>query len=353
MENIKKYVEILDLCNGVHNKKDVRGWNTLYEFDNTSSNKDFDARVYKQGNHIVLAFAGSDMARINDLKNDVHIMLTPQKIPSQYGDAERLYNLVRSKYPNATIEFTGYSLGASIANLLSHRTGLASYALAPVGSKNIARAYPDYFKYDDSKITTYGRMGDFLFNQNLKYNNQSGKIIILPDLDKNERGKNLPVAENHYLHNFKSYQFYQAKLYQQNNFTKGQPTGYAVSLESEHIFTPSEIGQMSPDEFSQNEAAIMQQMENGLIQDNEPQTDYSGYTNPITGSGQIFTREDIGSMTLDEYSQNENAINAQLNTIGVPANQELEMATHSGGVIYVRPYVRSDGTPVRGYYRSN
>lgn len=65
MENIKKYVETLDLCNGVQNKNDVRGWNTLYEFDNTSSNKDFDARVYKQGNHIVLAFAGTNMTKMN------------------------------------------------------------------------------------------------------------------------------------------------------------------------------------------------------------------------------------------------------------------------------------------------
>lgn len=190
MENIKKYVETLDLCNGVQNKNDVRGWNTLYEFDNTSSNKDFDARVYKQGNRIVLAFAGTNLIRANDVLNDISIWNSKhyQHIPSQYGDAERLYNLVRAKYPSAEIEFTGYSLGASIANLLSHRTGLASYALAPVGSKNIARAYPDYFKYDDSRITTYGRMGDFLFNQNLKYNNQSGKIVILPDLNKNERG---------------------------------------------------------------------------------------------------------------------------------------------------------------------
>lgn len=130
-------------------------------------------------------------------------------------------------------------------------------------------------------------------------------------------------------------------------------SGQFVKSQNDHIFTPSEIGQMSPTEFLQNESVIMQQMEKGLIQDKEPQTNYSGYTNPITGSGQIFTREDIGSMTLDEYSENEKAINAQLNTIGVPANQELETATHFGGVIYVRPYVRGDGTPVRGYYRSN
>lgn len=54
-------------------------------------------------------------------------------------------------------------------------------------------------------------------------------------------------------------------------------------------------------------------------------------------------------MSTDEYSQNEAAIFAQMNSIGIPTNSEL---SHAGGTIYVEPYVRSDGTPVRGYYRS-
>ena len=61
MTNMKKFEEILDLCNGVQHKRDVHGWNTLYEFDNSSQNKDFDARVYKQGNRIVIAFAGTNI----------------------------------------------------------------------------------------------------------------------------------------------------------------------------------------------------------------------------------------------------------------------------------------------------
>ena len=129
MTNINKFKETLDLCNGAHNKRDVQGWNTLHEFDNSSQNKDFDARVYKRGNRIVIAFAGSDVGRKNDLRNDYNIMLKKASIPSQFGDAERLYNQVKSKYPNANIEFTGYSLGGSIANLMSHRTDLPSHAL--------------------------------------------------------------------------------------------------------------------------------------------------------------------------------------------------------------------------------
>ena len=70
-------------------------------------------------------------------------------------------------------------------------------------------------------------------------------------------------------------------------------------------------------------------------------------------SNRIFTREDIASMTGDEYLQNENAINSQWGKIGIPTNgdMEREMITN-GNIVYVKPYTRQDGTKVKGYYRS-
>ena len=83
------------------------------------------------------------------------------------------------------------------------------------------------------------------------------------------------------------------------------------------------------------------------------QVDYSGYLNPATGDGKIFSREAISQMSVDEYAGNESAIMAQLKTIGIPHEAELEEASITrGGLIYVRPYTRSDGTEVSGYWRS-
>ena len=83
------------------------------------------------------------------------------------------------------------------------------------------------------------------------------------------------------------------------------------------------------------------------------QVDYSGYLNPATGDGKIFSREAISQMTGDEYTDNESAIMAQLKSIGIPYESDLELASmHGGGLVYVRPYTRSDGTEVRGYWRS-
>lgn len=131
-----------------------------------------------------------------------------------------------------------------------------------------------------------------------------------------------------------------------------KPTGFAAPMTedfgSEHIFTPDEIGNLSSEQFNKYENQIMAQLRDGKI-NNQNDNDFSGYQNSVMGNSKIFSREDIGQMSTDEYSQNEAAIFAQMNSIGIPTNSEL---SHAGGTIYVEPYVRSDGTPVRGYYRS-
>ena len=71
--NKEKYIETITLCNGAQNNMNVPHWTTLSEFDNTSKNKDFDAKVYKQGDRVVIAFAGTNTKRINDLLNDKSI----------------------------------------------------------------------------------------------------------------------------------------------------------------------------------------------------------------------------------------------------------------------------------------
>ena len=81
--------------------------------------------------------------------------------------------------------------------------------------------------------------------------------------------------------------------------------------------------------------------------------DYTGYVNQETGDGKIFSRELISQMRGDEYTSSEPAIMAQLRSIGIPYESDLELASISGGgVVYVKPYTRADGTEVRGYYRS-
>lgn len=135
---------------------------------------------------------------------------------------------------------------------------------------------------------------------------------------------------------------------------EGKPTGFASPISnSGHIFTPEEIGKMTTQEFTKNESVIMNQIKNGQIQQQDNQQNFSGYKNPISGSSQIFSREDIGAMSTKEYTDNEKAIHAQIKSIGAPTTSELHTAASTGGgAVYVEPYIRADGKQVKGYYRS-
>ncbi len=67
------------------------------------------------------------------------------------------------------------------------------------------------------------------------------------------------------------------------------------------------------------------------------------------------TREDVGSMSSDEFVKLEKEIDAQTKLFNgtMPTNGDLQReATSGGGVVYVNSYTCSDGTEVKGYYRS-
>lgn len=73
------------------------------------------------------------------------------------------------------------------------------------------------------------------------------------------------------------------------------------------------------------------------------------FFNKVKNSDRIFTREEIGEMSSDEFRSNEKAIDYQLKEIGVPASSDLSV---SEDVVFVHSYTRDDGTKVKSHYRS-
>ena len=123
-----------------------------------------------------------------------------------------------------------------------------------------------------------------------------------------------------------------------NNWLPGISTGFAAQIDNDQLVKLGQ--QLGLQSFF-------------LTNPQQQESKLSGYTNPLTGSSRIFTREDIDAMSTGEYSEFEKAIMAQLNSIGVPSNSDMELETiTTGGVVYVHPYTRSDGTEVKGHYRS-
>lgn len=99
----------------------------------------------------------------------------------------------------------------------------------------------------------------------------------------------------------------------------------------------------------------LQSLHAQFLQSQQNPSNLFGYTNPLTGNNRIFTREEVGAMRPDEFAQHEQEIMAQVKAMNgkMPTNKDLQQeAITGGGVIYVNSYTRSDGTEVKGYYRS-
>ena len=54
--------------------------------------------------------------------------------------------------------------------------------------------------------------------------------------------------------------------------------------------------------------------------------DLANYINPISNKKEIFTREDIGKMTTKEYEENEKKIMLQMNSVGIPTDEDLKFS---------------------------
>ena len=129
-------------------------------------------------------------------------------------------------------------------------------------------------------------------------------------------------------------------LYLKNK--NGVPTGQAANIEITRL--AQQLGLQSFNIEIPQQVQI-QQNQSGLF----------GYTNPLTGSNHVYTREEVGQMNSSEFAKHEKEIDAQTRAFNgtMPTNGDLQReAMTGGGVVYVNSYTRSDGTQVRGYYRS-
>ena len=123
----------------------------------------------------------------------------------------------------------------------------------------------------------------------------------------------------------------------QNN---GKPLGFAADIDINRL--AQQLGLQSFNmEIPQQHRP---QQQSGLF----------GYTNPLTGSNHIYTREEVGKMNSSEFTKHEKEIDAQTRAFNgtMPTNGDLQREAMTGGVVYVNSYTRSDGTKVKGYYRS-
>lgn len=219
---------------------------------------------------------------------------------------------------------------------------LAAYVFDTAVNMGVSRA-KEFLAKSGNDLNTYEQLRRNKYNQFVEYDSSQRCFL---------QGWNNRINS---LREFVDNEFPEEETFNDNVVPSLLLQGYVDTIyfpRSNVLYSRNDIENMTQEEFENNEEAIMQQLSNGLIVQDAEASKYSNYTNPISGDNKIFSREDIENMSFEEYAKDEKLIQAQLNSIGIPSNSDLQKLINGGNVIYVNEYVRSDGTFVKGYYRS-
>jgi len=102
---------------------------------------------------------------------------------------------------------------------------------------------------------------------------------------------------------------------------------------------------------------VMERMRAGkLITHPSDKRKYTGFAANIEDEtdlpqGKVFTAEEIGKLSTDDFQKFEKYIDKQLKEFGVPREYQAKDMVSKRDLIWVDDYKRDDGTPVKGYYR--
>ena len=302
IETTKFDNEIKALAQGVYkgNEKSIpKDWIKVSEYDKKSG---FHGEAFYKDGKVVIAMRGTDDFVNDFVKEDIgHLAM--KKLPNQYVDAQKFYEKVRKDFPNQEIIFTGHSLGGSLAQLMSNKTGHETVTFNAYGVRDILQGN---VRDNLDNIRNYGNVDDSTYNLNLR--NQLGKTYVIGYGKGSEYITKSP--EGDYLGGTKPSQKHCIE-------TMG-------NLEDAIEFKPNYLeGQINMD------------------------IDFKDIDN-----NRVFTNEEIGQMSTNEFERLENFINQQVTAGKIMSDAQARQQVHTGNLIYVNSYTRSDGTEVKGYYRS-
>jgi len=293
--------EMKALSIGVYkgNEKSIpKDWIKVSEYDKKSG---FHGEAFYKDGKVVIAMRGTDEFVNDFIKEDIR-HLAKKKLPNQYVDAQKFYEKVRKDFPDQEIIFTGHSLGGSLAQLMSNKTGHEAVTFNAYGVRNILQGY---VRDNLENIRNYGNINDTVFNNNI--DNQLGSTYVIK------------------------------KNYDKASITKGAE-GYLGGLDPYFHHKAEWMGDLEDAvEYKPNRLE-------GRVNMNIDFKDID--------TNRVFTNEEIGQMSPDEFSRLENFINQQIAEGKVMPEAQAKQQVQTGDLIYVNSYTRSDGTEVKGYYRS-
>ena len=163
---------------------------TLLDFISTSSG--FRAAAFQSpSGEIVFSFKGTDfdlssvkgyIEADNDISNaDAQIALGMSlNLPTQFADAEKFVNSVLASHPKADYTFTGHSLGGSLAQYMTYKTGHKSTTFNGPGIGSLVESVTgekiNYSAYENLS-TNYANESDLIGNLWNNFRIGNNKVI--------------------------------------------------------------------------------------------------------------------------------------------------------------------------------
>lgn len=292
------------------NKRNIEGWKYL---KSCYARNGFYADIYNKQDNIILVFRGTDINNgIYEGTKDMlaNIQMGMNTFPNQLKQARNLYKYYSQNENYSKIILTGHSLGGSIAQALGAETGAVTVTFAAYG---IANMHSPSFRYKDN-ITNYGNAQDPVFVGNIDA--QLGKTIILNTCTNME------------------------------NLTKTHQKFYTINFNPHYIQNFGDLSkgiEYKKEVFEDEKAPIFKM---GAEYNNYDLDEIFDIKNRVLYKGEIQLEElEEGTPLYDLFIDN------LVDKAPIPTKKEVDKRVRVGELIYVKDYIRGDGTKVSGYYR--
>ena len=303
MQDYKFHEKLKKLSGYVYKKHKYSYPKDCIELD-YEENKDsgFYASAFYFDNQIIIVFRGTDIDDLNDINAD--LQMVSKNIPNQIIDAKKFYKNIKNTFPNKKIIFTGHSLGGSIAQIMSYETNCDAVTFAAYGTRKILST-----EKIPENVINYGSANDPIYLKNLDY--QYGKTYIVNQNFSNNDNKIITKTYN------KIYQIHNIDHFIENIGNLNNSIEYKTKIDNQYLKANLELN-----------------------------VDYKDID-----SKRIFTAEEIGKLSNEDFQKFEKYIDKQLKEFGIPRENQVRNMVLNGNLIWVDDYKRNDGTPVKGYYR--